>query len=265
MAHPTKSITTISLSTVDKISMACDIGGQGKTLLLFIHGWTCRRAYWQPQLKHFAPLWRVAAPDLPGHGDTGSNGRNNWTVAAFGKDIAECARQLEAEKVILIGHSMGGAVALEAARILKATTTAVILVDTFVIDYGGIDTQTAQQIAAPFESDFNAAIAQLVEQTSTDATSDSLKKQLVSDMSSADPSWALPVWHDLLSWNPQTAFDELTIPVYAINGSLIPESARARCAPYVRETIISGAGHFLQMENPEKFNQVLEKTLNQIL
>lgn len=261
MKKEPRAIPTVSLSAHDGIPMACDHGGHGNTLLLFIHGWTCRRAYWRPQLEYFASSWQVAAPDLPGHGDTGTNGRATWSVETFGKDIAACARQLEAEKVILIGHSMGGPVALEAARVLKNVATAVVLVDAFVIDYGGLDKETIQQIAAPFESDFMAAMEGLVNQTSTDATAEHLKKQLVSEMSSADPSRALPVWHDLLSWSPQAAFDELEIPISAINGALIPESARARCAPFVRETIIPGAGHFLQMEDPEGFNKVLEAVL----
>jgi len=53
----------------------------------------------------------------------------------------------------------------------------------------------------------------------------------------------------------------LDIPIYAINGALIPETARERCAPYVTETIIPGDGHFLQMEDPDGFNRILDKTL----
>jgi pimeloyl-ACP methyl ester carboxylesterase len=51
------------------------------------------------------------------------------------------------------------------------------------------------------------------------------------------------------------------MPIHAINGALIPDSARERCAPFVTETIIPGAGHFLQMEDPSNFNLVLETVL----
>lgn len=265
MANHTESITTRACAAHDGISMACECGGRGAPLLLFVHGWTCRRAYWHPQLQHFNAVRRVAAPDLPGHGDTGSHGRTDWTVTAFGRDIAACARELEAPEVVLIGHSMGGAVALEAARILKDTAIAVILVDTFVIDYGGLDAATIRQIAAPFETDFAGAMAGLVEQTATEATPQALKDRLIREMSTADPAWALPVWRDLLAWQPDSAFEDLKIPIYAINGALIAESARNRCAPYVTETVISGAGHFLQMEDPAGFNRTLESVLTELL
>jgi pimeloyl-ACP methyl ester carboxylesterase len=241
--------------------MACDCRGQGGPLLLFIHGWTCRRDYWQPQLAFFEERHKVAAPDLPGHGNSKAGDRQCWSVTTFGQDIEAAAKALAAERLILIGHSMGGAVALEAARRLGEMVAAVVLVDTFVIDYGGLAAETIQAIAAPFEADFTSAMAALVEQTSTAATPAILKERLVREMSAADPAWALPVWRDLLAWDPTPAFKELRVPILAVNGALIPDSARKRCAPFVRETVIPGAGHFLQMEDPAGFNQVLAGVL----
>lgn len=255
------ALQTRSILSADGVAMDCDFGGQGGPLLLFVHGWTCRRSYWQPQLGHFAAGWRVAAPDLPGHGTSTGEGRTTWNLAAFAGDVAACARQLGASRVVLVGHSMGGAVALEAARLLPATVMAVVLADTFVIDYGGLDAQTVGQIAAPFESDFPAAMTNLVEMTSTAQTPPSLRQRLVAEMSAADPAWALPVWRDLLAWNPAAAFAKLDLPIHAINGVLIPDSARLRCAPFVRERLLPGAGHFLQLEDPTGFNRALEEIL----
>jgi pimeloyl-ACP methyl ester carboxylesterase len=248
----------------DKIPMTCECCGQGTPLLLFVHGWTCRRSYWRPQLDYFSGKYSVAALDLPGHGDSGSGDRTRWGISSYALDVASSVRDLQAEKVILIGHSMGGAVALEAARQLGATVAGVVLVDTFAIDYGGLSSETVQAIAAPFGADFSTAMAGLIEQTSTSATPQHLKQQLIREMGAADPAWALPVWLDLLSWNPQAAFEELQMPIHAINGALIPEAARQRCAPFITETVIPGAGHFLQMEDPAGFNLELEKVLNQL-
>lgn len=231
-------------------------------MLLFVHGWTCRRSYWAPQLDYFSSSYSVASLDLPGHGDSPCDGRTRWGVEPYGLDVAACAEALAKDKVILVGHSMGGAVALEAARRLDFVA-GVILVDTFVIDYGGLSPEVAQSIARPFGDNFAVAMAGLVEQTSTAATPSSLKQQLIREMSAADPDWALPVWHDLLAWSPQDAFAELQVPIHAVNGALIPPSARERCAPFVVETIIPGAGHFLQMEDPSGFNHVLQDVLTQ--
>jgi pimeloyl-ACP methyl ester carboxylesterase len=261
MTMPTDSSNFRTLFSHDGIPLAGDCRGGGQPLLLFVHGWTCRRRYWLPQLEYFAGTHAVAAPDLPGHGDSGMGSRSRWGVESFALDVAACVDTLQAEKVVLIGHSMGGAVALEAARRLGATVAAVVLVDTFVIDYGGLPPETVQAIATPFAEDFAAAMTALVAQTATAATPPALKAQLIREMSAADPAWALPAWRDLLSWSPAAAFAELRMPIHAINGALIPDSARERCAPFVTETIIPGAGHFLQMEDPSNFNLVLETVL----
>ena len=250
-----------SLHSFDGIPLACDRRGQGEPLLLFVHGWTCRRTYWLPQLEYFGSTHAVAALDLPGHGESGSGDRTYWDVESFALDVAACVKARAAQKVLLIGHSMGGAVALEAARLLGATVTGVVLVDTFVIDYGGLSPETVEAIATPFAEDFAAAMAALVGQTATEATPAALKEQLIREMAAADPAWALPAWRQLLSWSPQAAFTELRMPIHAINGALIPASARERCAPFVTETLIPGAGHFLHMEDPSGFNRVLESVL----
>lgn len=252
------------LATDDDIAMACDCRGSGEPLLLFIHGWTCRRSYWAPQLSHFASRYRVAAPDLAGHGETGTGRRTRWTVDGLARDMENAAGALGADNIILIGHSMGGAVALETARGLKQRASGVVLVDTFVIDYGGLAPEVQESIAAPFETDFPAAIAALVEQTSTEATPPELKERLTWEMSTADTAWALPLWRDLLAWNPAPAFADLQVPIHAINGALIPGSARERCAPHFNEAIIAGAGHFPQMEDPDGFNRVLEQVLHDL-
>ncbi|MFH1029582.1 MAG: alpha/beta hydrolase [Pseudomonadota bacterium] len=253
-----------TLLSHDDILLVCDCRGEGAPLLLFVHGWTCRRSYWLPQLLHFGTSHKVAAPDLPGHGDSAGGGRSRGGVVPFALDIVACAKALTANKVVLIGHSMGGAVALEAARLLGDSVAGVVLVDTFVIDYGGLPPEIVDAIAVPFEADFPSAMAALVAGTATAATPPELRERLVREMSAADPAWALPVWRDLLSWSPTAAFEELRVPIHAINGALIPASARERYAPFVTETIIPGAGHFLQMEDPAGFNRVLQSVLKRL-
>ncbi|MFH7320299.1 alpha/beta fold hydrolase [Desulfurivibrio sp. D14AmB] len=248
----------------DGVTLVGERRGEGEPLLLFVHGWTCRRSYWEPQLTCFGREQAVAAVDLPGHGDSGAGRRQVWGVQSLAADLEACVGELGARRVILVGHSMGGAVALEAARRLAGVAEGVVLVDTFIIDYGGLSPETVQAVFSPFAADFAAAIAALVEQTSTPATPPELKRKLSREMAQADPAWALPLWRDLLSWDPAAAFAELRIPIHAINGALIPESARHRCAPFVQETIIPGAGHFLQMEDPSGFNQILTQLLSRL-
>jgi len=85
-----KQSATIPFSVIsshDGVPLAFESRGQGSPLLLFIHGWTCRRNYWQPQLDGFCSRYSVAALDLPGHGDSGSDNRARWGMESFALDV----------------------------------------------------------------------------------------------------------------------------------------------------------------------------------
>lgn len=241
--------------------LVMDCVGAGDRTLLFIHGWTCRRAHWDRQLADLSRDHGVAALDLSGHGGSAHAGRSDWTVEGLCGDVLAAIDVLDAGEVVLVGHSMGGAVALEAGA-RKPEQAGVILVDTFVLPYGDLSEDDARGIEAPFHNDFTAAIADLVNQTAGSAMSEETRERLIQDMAQADPAWALPLWHNLLRWTPATAFEAIHAPIHAINGDLIPGHARQRCAPHVTEWHMPGAGHFPQMEQPETFNATLLRALN---
>ncbi len=79
-----------------------------KTLIL-IHGAGGDHLSWPTQLRRLSG-YRVYVPDLPGHGK--SKGRGLQRISDYGEVVLEWMRKLELPKVILGGHSMGGAIAL---------------------------------------------------------------------------------------------------------------------------------------------------------
>jgi pimeloyl-ACP methyl ester carboxylesterase len=88
----------------------------GVAQIVFVHGWACDRSYWRHQMDAF-PGKTVVAVDLAGHGDSGT-GRGSWTMPAFGADVVAVMDDLHLDDVVLVGHSMGGDVILEAALVL---------------------------------------------------------------------------------------------------------------------------------------------------
>ena len=241
---------------------ATEVGG-GTPLVVLLHGWSCRRSDWDGTLKALEEDFHLLALDLPGHGDSLDAEPPAWTVTGLATAVADAVRALEAGSVVLAGHSMGGAVALEAASQLDVAK-AVLLVDTFVIPYGDLDEEQAAAIEAPFHEDFAAAIEGLVEQNTAAILPQDRKQWIKARMSAADSARMLPVWHDLLRWSPDAAFTTLSargVPIHALNGDLVPEVARQRCRPHVREWPLDGAGHFPQFEMPERFHATLRRGL----
>ncbi|MFC2038592.1 alpha/beta fold hydrolase, partial [Chloroflexota bacterium] len=120
----------MNVNSADGVSIAYSVSGSGSPPLVFVHGWCCDKNYWDPQLSHFSQNHKVVAIDLAGHGDSGLE-RDEWSMSAFGEDVAAVIRELDIEQVILIGHSMGGPVIIEAAQIVPERIAGLIGVDTF--------------------------------------------------------------------------------------------------------------------------------------
>jgi len=91
--------------------------GSAKPAAIFIHGAGMDHSYWQLQSRWFAwHGWSVVAVDLPGHGR--SHGEPLTGIAGMGAWIGRLMDAAGVKTATLIGHSMGAAVALEAASLL---------------------------------------------------------------------------------------------------------------------------------------------------
>lgn len=95
--------------------IAFERGGEGGTLLVLIHGLAATARVWAPMLEQAPRRWRgrSIAPDLRGHG--GSAQGASYAVADYAADIAGLIDRVGATSVTLLGHSMGGVIALTLA------------------------------------------------------------------------------------------------------------------------------------------------------
>jgi len=102
--------------------------GRGAPPLLFVHGFACSHEDWKFQLEELQTRHEVVACDLRGHGAT--PGRpHECSIEHYGGDVAALLANLEFSNAILVGHSMGCRVVLEAARLDPARVAGLILID----------------------------------------------------------------------------------------------------------------------------------------
>ncbi|MCJ2065499.1 alpha/beta hydrolase [Methylobacterium sp. J-088] len=104
---------------------------QGHPLLL-INGWTGDHGIFTPQIAHFARMRRVVAVNLRGHGASDAP-EGDYTMEGFADDIAWQCRTLDLAKPVVIGHSLGGAVALELCGRHPDLATGLVMIDTIVL------------------------------------------------------------------------------------------------------------------------------------
>ena len=100
--------------------------GRPGTPVVFIHGAAGSSVTWLGPLRQLGRTHRCFAPDLPGHGQS-APAPGETTVAALRDFIGHLCDALHVERVVLVGHSMGGAVALEAALAWPARVAGLVL------------------------------------------------------------------------------------------------------------------------------------------
>jgi pimeloyl-ACP methyl ester carboxylesterase len=100
------------LLTRDGVALFFEQAGRGGPPVVLVHGWGCNHTFMAPQFVHFRSTHRIVAVDLRGHVQS-DRPQQAYSIAAFADDLAWICRELTLEHPVLIGHSMGGAIAME--------------------------------------------------------------------------------------------------------------------------------------------------------
>lgn len=253
-------VTEKSMPSFDALSIDYTVSGSADLRFIFIHGWCCNRSFFQAQIDHFSASCTCLAPNLPGRGQSAKH-RQTWNISTYAKDIAQLIDAEVPDQVVLIGHSMGGAVALEAAALRPDKVAAVVMADTHVFDYGYLDEATISGILDPMRADLDSFIRGLVTSTSSAQASPKLVEWIIKQMTGSNLDIALPTLESLLRWNALPCLQQLKMPVIAMHSELFNEQARLRYADFMKFYTLSGVGHFLQLENADGFNSLLQQAL----
>lgn len=99
--------------------------------LVLVNGWTGDHGIFTAQIAHFSRTRRVVAVNLRGHGGSDAP-RQEYTMEGFADDIAWQCAQLGLNKPVIIGHSFGGAVALELCGRHPSLASGMMMIDSIV-------------------------------------------------------------------------------------------------------------------------------------
>jgi pimeloyl-ACP methyl ester carboxylesterase len=250
----------------DGTPIAYEVYGTGDPTLIFVHGWSCDSRYWREQVPEFSKNYRVVILDLAGHGHSGMS-RIIYSMSSFGEDVKAVTEAVGGNKVILMGHSMGGPVIAETARLMPDRIIGLIGIDTFQNIETPVTREMKKTLLAPLEKNFPDGCRQFIGRALSPKTDPQLREWILSDMSSAPPQVALSAVNDLMTrfitGEAATVFKDIRIPVRTINGDLEPinyEANRKHMFSF-DAVVIKEAGHFLMMARPIEFNKELQKAI----
>jgi pimeloyl-ACP methyl ester carboxylesterase len=238
-------------------------GGGERAPLVFVHGWTCNRTYFQPQFDHFAGRGHpVVAVDLRGHGDSDAPD-GGYSIAGFGDDVAWMCGRLGLEGVVVVGHSMGALVAVEVARSHPELPQAIVMVDSAPIvvapELRPLLEGVVGGLAGP---DHEVTRRTFVEQFLFLPTDDQDRKaRITADMLTAPRHVALACMEAIGAFDGEAALAACKVPALHIAAANPINDAAALKAlnPLVETAQTVGAGHFNQLEVPDQVNAMLER------
>lgn len=246
----------------DGASIAYTSRGAGDVALVFVHGWMCDQTYWRHQVPVFKDRFRVVTVDLPGHGDAAAE-RAEWSLEAYGADLAAVVEHLDLEKVVLVGHSMGGAVILEAAPLLGDRLAGLIGVETFHNAEFEVPEDQWQGLMEAYRQNFVGTCGGMVSAMFPSPTAE-LALAVKDDMCSGDPEVGIALLEQFGVYSAASKMAALKVPIRTINAEISTPTqveVNQRHAPQFEALIQEGAGHFLMLEDPEPFNELFEETL----
>lgn len=245
---------------MEQIALAHDDTASGQDALVFIHGAYGDRTVYSEQVRYFAPSYRVITLDLRGHGES-AKPEERYTISQFAEDVAQLCRNLNVETADVVGHSMGGVVAVELAHVQPSLVRSIATLDSPSIIPGWTENHMGlytERIKGPH---FRDVLREFLDVASSPLDDPSRRKEALESIDRVPRHVVTAVWDAMLDWNPTAALRSLNAPLlYLDHGQpdLDYSALRSLCPQVVTGQTV-GAGHRALQEVPDQVNAMLQR------
>ena len=229
-----------------------EVFGRGRPVV-FIHGWLGSWRYWVPTMEELSVKQRAYALDLWGFGDSDKQGRN-YNLDAYIKLIKGFLDKLGVVHPTLVGHALGGIVALKFAAEYPDWVDQVMAVSVPLIG------DAVSRPLANFSGNGDALMKLAARRAKFSEVEMEVRK---TDASAVTNTISITMTNDL-----RPVLPPLEIPVLLVYGGndpfiKAPEASWLRyCDDNVRAISLKGAQHFPMLEEQNKFNRLLKQFLD---
>jgi pimeloyl-ACP methyl ester carboxylesterase len=261
-------------------NVAYRAAGEAGPAIVLVHGITSNSATWERVLAPLGAHHRVVAPDLFGHGES-AKPRGDYSLGAYASGVRDLLGALAIDKATIVGHSLGGGVAMQLAYQFPDLAERLVLVDS-----GGLGPEVSPLLRAatlpgaeivlplltrPGLLNAGAGAGRLLGRLGLQVGTD-LREMARGHASLADHEARqafLSTLRAIVDVGGQRvdARDRLylaaelpTLIVWGERDPIIPVAhgrGAARLIPGSRLEIFPGAGHFPHVEEPERFAELL--------
>lgn len=245
----------------DRVKLAFDASGAGYPPLLFVHGWACDRSFFSPQVVDFSRSYRTVNLDLRGHGDS-DKPREGFDIESLADDLVAVAVAAELDRPVVLGHSLGGLVALAVAARPGAARAAVLIDPVVIVPSDDVRDQI-RGAAANIGNDTDGVWRKSFAEGMFLPSDRVRREETIALMSSGPPAVAAATMRSIADFDGEATLRRCDVPLLSIGSAAPMNDAKAlrEAAPTIAIGQTVGAGHFNQLEVPDQVNAMIRKFL----
>jgi len=232
-------------------------GGKGGVPVVFVHSFAGSTKHWEAQLAHLRPTRRAIAIDLRGHGESEPPADGNYAVTALADDIDEVADELHLDRFVLVGHSMGGAASLAYAGEHADEVAGLVLVGA----PGKSPPEMKAQIMSALETDYDQTMERFWNDLLAKARPE-VAARIREERMAVQRDASLKMIRAIFDYDPTPALAAYRGPTLIIDaeGEDAPGGLHD-LSPGIPHKVIMGTSHWVQLDEPEQFNRILDEFL----
>jgi pimeloyl-ACP methyl ester carboxylesterase len=260
----------LSVSSIDGTEISYEVLGERGIPLVFIPGWGAitGKEVWKYQLL-LSSEYRLVLIDLAGCGNSGKD-RKAYTMELYGHDVKSVSEELDLKDIILIGWSMGGAVILEAEKLISERVLGLIAVDSLFGEspgdlYAGHNDAEVELNIKPLEEDFIGTVTGILESYLSDKFDSDDITAVKGIPHQLDQRSMISAWEGLLRWDMHKVLPISDKPMKCIvAGKTLPEGRRTFYSGIFDAIFLEDLGHLLVWEDPTRFNEALMECIREL-
>ncbi len=239
--------------------------GQGANIpVLFLHSFAGDTTHWAPQLAHLRRDRRAVAFDFSGHGASRLARAREYSIRTLILDVETVVDACHLDEFILVGHSMGAAVAAGFAASHPENVVGLLLVDPPPVP-GALPAAQVRLIVAAVAADPYGFVEQYWNTQLLVNSSVAVKEKLLQGLRRLPRDVLVQLTTDLFHYDPVPLLSHYSGPTLAV---VTPENDTSaslhKAVPDIDHVVVPGTGHWIHLDKPAELTRILDEFIARV-
>ena len=251
------------------------VRGTDDPTLIFVHGFGCSLDDWEEQFRGLSPRFRCVALDLPGHGDSAKP--ETISIENMGTAVNRVKDRIAARSTILVGHSMGCRVIIEAFQQSGATVSGLVFVDGSILG-GDLQSTMKSTKAAIDRAGMDAFTQQFFSDMFLESGDPELRERVIARAQGLDARFREELFLDVVRWDAtklRDALRRISVPTLVLQSTYMDADLKrvslsaGMTTPWMdavaslvqnsQARVIPNAGHMTMIEAAQAVNNAIQE------